>query len=54
MKRQMETVRGSVEMEEALVQLDKDTSNLEANMTAIKTQISDLKIYLDTDTSDHK
>ena len=48
MKNQMEHFRGSTEMEEALEQLDKDTCNLEANMTAIRDQIANLKLYLDT------
>ena len=51
MRNQMEHVRGSMEMEEALEQLDKDTCNLEANMTAIRDQITDLKLYLDTNTN---
>ena len=55
MRNQMEHVRGSMEMEEALEQLDKDTCNLEVNMTAIRDQITDLKLYLDTNTStDHQ
>ena len=51
MKLQMEQFRGSVKMEEALEQLDNDTSSLEANMTAIKDQITDLKLYLDENTN---
>ena len=48
-----EEVQQEEGMLEALEQIDLDTSRLEKNMSAIKQQVTDLKVYLDSQQGDH-